>query len=132
MPDFFERLKIDAAEEWWAYIAHEFVRGLGEGTLPRDCFRHYLVQDYLFLIQFARAYALAAFKATDLSSMQHGARGRRHTRRRDQAPHPHCRAVGEIGGRTRGGAGGASYRRLYPLRPRHGNAWRPSRPDDRA
>ena len=74
MPSYFERLKTDAAEEWWAYIAHEFVRGLGEGTLPRDCFRHYLVQDYLFLIQFARAYALAAFKATDLSSMQHAAR----------------------------------------------------------
>jgi thiaminase/transcriptional activator TenA len=74
LASYFDRLKTDAAEEWWAFIAHDFVRGLGEGTLPRDCFRHYLVQDYLFLIQFARAYALAAFKAADLASMQHAAR----------------------------------------------------------
>lgn len=32
---------------------------LGDGTLPDAAFRMYLVQDYLFLIQFARAYALA-------------------------------------------------------------------------
>jgi thiaminase/transcriptional activator TenA len=70
---YFERLKIDAADEWWAYISHDFVRSMGEGTLPKECFRHYLVQDYLFLIQFARAYALAAFKATDLASMRHAA-----------------------------------------------------------
>lgn len=73
MASYFDRLKSDAADEWWAYIAHEFVRGLGEGTLPKDCFRHYLVQDYLFLIQFARAYALAAFKAPDVASMRHAA-----------------------------------------------------------
>ncbi|MEO8668920.1 MAG: thiaminase II [Bauldia sp.] len=73
MAGFFDRLKNDAAEEWWAFIAHDFVRGLGEGTLPPNCFRHYLVQDYLFLIQFARAYALAVYKATDIASMRHAA-----------------------------------------------------------
>ncbi len=73
MADIFDRLKTDAAEEWWAYVAHDFVRGLGEGTLPKDCFRHYLVQDYLFLIQFARAYALAVYKATDIAAMRHAA-----------------------------------------------------------
>jgi thiaminase/transcriptional activator TenA len=70
----FQRLKVDAAEEWWAYVAHDFVRALGEGTLPRECFRHYLVQDYLFLVEFARAYALAAYKASSLSEMRHAAK----------------------------------------------------------
>jgi thiaminase/transcriptional activator TenA len=69
----FERLKADTAEEWRAYVDHAFVHGLGDGTLPRDCFRHYLVQDYLFLIQFARAYALAAYKSPDLDGLRHNA-----------------------------------------------------------
>jgi thiaminase/transcriptional activator TenA len=69
----FERLKADAADVWLTYVDHAFVRGLGDGTLPRECFRHYLVQDYLFLIQFARAYALAAYKAPDLDGLRHNA-----------------------------------------------------------
>jgi len=69
----FERLRADAVDEWQAYVDHPFVRGLGDGTLPKDCFRHYLVQDHLFLIQFARAYALAAYKAPDLEALRHKA-----------------------------------------------------------
>ena len=34
----------------------------GKGTLPMKRFQNYLVQDYLFLIQFARATALSAYK----------------------------------------------------------------------
>ena len=69
----FERLKADAAEAWRGYVHHPFVCGLGDGTLPKDSFRHYLVQDYLFLIQFARAYALAAYKSHDLDGLRHKA-----------------------------------------------------------
>ena len=66
----FERLKADAAGEWRSYVGHQFVLGLGDGSLPKECFRHYLIQDYLFLIQFARAYALAAYKAPDLEGLR--------------------------------------------------------------
>ena len=66
----FERLKADAADEWHAYTHHPFVAGLADGTLPQPAFRHYLVQDYLFLIQFARAYALAIFKSGNLADMR--------------------------------------------------------------
>lgn len=69
----FDRLKADAAGEWLAYVGHPFVRGLGDGTLPKESFRHYLVQDYMFLIQFARAYALAAYKAPDVDLLRHHA-----------------------------------------------------------
>ncbi len=54
-------LRVDCGD-WLAYVDHEFVRGLADGSLPEPSFRHYLVQDYLFLIHFARAYALAAYK----------------------------------------------------------------------
>jgi len=66
----FGELKDACAEDWRAYTEHAFVRGLGDGSLPQACFRHYLVQDYLFLIHFTRAYGLAVFKAETLEDMR--------------------------------------------------------------
>jgi thiaminase/transcriptional activator TenA len=71
----FERLKRAAAAEWRAYVEHPFTAGLADGSLPETAFRHYLVQDYLFLIEFARAYALAVYKAPQLSDMREAAAG---------------------------------------------------------
>jgi thiaminase len=65
---FFERLKTEASAEWRAYTEHPFIVGLADGTLPETAFRHYLVQDYLFLIEFARAYALAVYKSPQLAT----------------------------------------------------------------
>jgi len=65
-----ERLKSAASADWAAYTDHAFVRALGDGSLAPACFRQYLVQDYLFLIQFARAHALAACKARTLADMR--------------------------------------------------------------
>ena len=56
---FFERLKSAAAAEWRAYVEHPFTGAMADASLPQPAFRHYLVQDYLFLIEYARAYALA-------------------------------------------------------------------------
>ncbi|MFN4088849.1 MAG: thiaminase II [Alphaproteobacteria bacterium] len=70
----FERLKAACPREWEAYTRHRFVRELGAGTLPEASFRHYLGQDYLFLIHFARAYALAVYKADTLEDMRRAAR----------------------------------------------------------
>lgn len=66
----FSRLKSAAAADWSAYVDHAFVKQLGDGTLPEAAFRTYLVQDYLFLIQFARAYALATYKSRTLDDMK--------------------------------------------------------------
>ncbi len=68
-----ERLKADSAEVWSAYVGHDFVRRLGDGTLPEACFRHYLTQDYLFLVHFSRADALAVYKADNLADMRQAA-----------------------------------------------------------
>ncbi|PZW44791.1 thiaminase/transcriptional activator TenA [Humitalea rosea] len=65
----FRRLRA-AAPAWEAYCWHPFVQGLADGTLPLPAFQHYLVQDYLFLIQFARAKALGVFKAESLGAMR--------------------------------------------------------------
>lgn len=68
--DIFDRLKTAAAADWAAYVEHDFLRQMGDGSLPQAAFRTYLAQDYLFLIQFARAYALATYKSRTLADMR--------------------------------------------------------------
>ncbi|KKW68745.1 hypothetical protein AAV94_03600 [Lampropedia cohaerens] len=66
----FERIKAAAIEDWTRYVDHPFIRQMEAGTLPEAVFRQYLIQDYLFLIQYARAYALAITKSRTLEDMQ--------------------------------------------------------------
>jgi thiaminase/transcriptional activator TenA len=69
MPTFTESVRRRASEIWARELEHPFVRGLGDGTLPVDRFRFYLAQDYLFLIEYCRVFALASAKARDLATM---------------------------------------------------------------
>lgn len=62
---------IDAcSDEWKGYTEHVFLQELAQGTLNTQCFLHYLKQDFLFLKQYARAYALAMYKAKTLYDMR--------------------------------------------------------------
>ena len=67
---FFDRLRADAAGPWARYVRHSFVLALGDGSLPEPRFRRFLVQDYLFLIQYARAYVLLAYKLDEPEDMR--------------------------------------------------------------
>jgi thiaminase/transcriptional activator TenA len=69
----FDRLRAANRPAWESYVAHDFVKQLGAGALPEPAFKFYLIQDYLFLIQFARAYALAAYKSDTLEDMRQAA-----------------------------------------------------------
>ncbi|MFC3026181.1 MULTISPECIES: TenA family protein [Roseomonadaceae] len=66
----FRRLRAGCAADWQAYTWHDFCRRLSDGSLPLAAFQDFLIQDYLFLIQFARAKALAVFKAESLEAMR--------------------------------------------------------------
>ena len=72
-PDLYGRLRQGAGPLWKRYVSHPFVRGLADGTLPQAAFRQYLRQDYLFLIHFVRAHALAGYKSTRLEDIQSAA-----------------------------------------------------------
>lgn len=50
----------------WAerILAHRFVQGLGDGTLPLASFKSYVAQDAYFLEAFARAYAFCLANGT--------------------------------------------------------------------
>jgi len=68
--DLFQRLRAAAGAIWPAYTRHEFVLRLARGDLPEAAFRRYLVQDYLFLLHFARAWGLAIYKSENLTEMR--------------------------------------------------------------
>lgn len=55
---------------WHDYTHHAFVEGLRDGRLAHSAFVHYLIQDYVFLVHFARAWSLAVVKAETLDEMK--------------------------------------------------------------
>ena len=68
-PRFSDEMRRECSAAWDAVLAHPFVAGLGDGTLPPSAFRRYMVQDYLFLVEYARVLALATAKAADPGDM---------------------------------------------------------------
>lgn len=58
-----QRLLSAVKEIWDAYSEHPFVRGIQEGTLDQRKFRYYILQDYLYLEEYARVFALGIAKA---------------------------------------------------------------------
>jgi thiaminase/transcriptional activator TenA len=61
----------DAADDLWqAQFEHPFVRGIADGTLDADRFRFFIRQDYLYLIDYGRSFALACARAPRLELME--------------------------------------------------------------
>ncbi|KAF5374577.1 hypothetical protein D9757_010163 [Collybiopsis confluens] len=58
-----------SAKVWKAYVEHDFVKLLGRGILPKECFVRFIKQDYLYLRYYARAYALLAAKSSTFASI---------------------------------------------------------------
>lgn len=76
----------DVKDVWRTFTHHPFVMAMGNGTLPLESFKGYLVQDYLYLVRmaspfvrlatdeasqvhFARANALASYKAKSMQDI---------------------------------------------------------------
>jgi thiaminase (transcriptional activator TenA) len=55
----------DIEDIYAAILAHPFVAGLADGSLPREPFQFYVIQDALYLRKFAQALAAVASKASD-------------------------------------------------------------------
>ena len=59
-----------AADLWQAQHDHPFIRGIADGTLDAERFRFFIRQDYLYLIDYARVFALACARAPRLDLME--------------------------------------------------------------
>ena len=59
------RLHDAAAPIWEACLKHPFVTGIGDGTLAVEKFRYFMLQDYLYLFDYARVFAMGVVKARD-------------------------------------------------------------------
>ncbi len=66
---FTDRLRRAADPIWNAQLAHPFVRGIGEGTLDEARFGYWVRQDYRFLIEYCRLFALAAARSPDFATL---------------------------------------------------------------
>ena len=66
----FESLKKNNLQNWLLYTKHDFLKQLSDNSLKKDCFLNYLKQDYLFLIQFSKAWSLAVLKSDNLDEMK--------------------------------------------------------------
>ena len=64
------RLHEAAAPIWRACLDHPFVTGIGDGTLSVEKFQHFMLQDYLYLFDYARVFALGVVKARDPELMR--------------------------------------------------------------
>lgn len=65
-----EVLYEEVKEIWDGYLTHPFVTGIGDGTLPLEKFRFYMIQDYLYLYDYCKVFALGIVKAQDPELMR--------------------------------------------------------------
>ena len=65
-----DRLLSASRSVWETYHQHPFVSGLQDGTLDPAKFRHYILQDYLYLTEYAKVFAVGITKARSLPVMQ--------------------------------------------------------------
>lgn len=58
-----KKLLYAAADIWKTYNKHPFVLGIQNGTLDQKKFRYYIIQDYLYLEEYAKTFAIGVAKA---------------------------------------------------------------------
>lgn len=71
---FADRLYREVSDIWNSFHRHPFVVGIGDGSLSIEKFKYFMVQDYLYLLQYAKVFALGTVKAETESQMRFFAR----------------------------------------------------------
>ena len=67
---FTEKLLKEAMPIWDKYLEHPFIKEIGEGTLNKNKFKEYLVQDYLYLKEYAKVFCVGVVKARTMEDMR--------------------------------------------------------------
>lgn len=65
-----ERLLEATQNIWEGYNKHPFVCGIQDATLNKEKFRYYIIQDFLYLMEYTKVFAIGIAKAKSLDVMQ--------------------------------------------------------------
>ena len=65
-----ERLLKDTESIWAEYHQHPFVQGIADGTLDKEKFKYYMIQDYLYLLDYTKVFAIGVAKAKDRAALE--------------------------------------------------------------
>ena len=65
-----ERLLAATQDIWEGYLNHPFVHGIADGSLDIQKFRFYLLQDYVYLFDYAKVFAQGVVKSRDPEIMR--------------------------------------------------------------
>ncbi len=63
-----DRLLAATKEIWDSYNTHPFVLGIKDGTLDKEKFRYYIIQDFLYLKEYAKTFAIGVAKAKSMET----------------------------------------------------------------
>ncbi|GAB6169521.1 thiaminase II [Clostridium carnis] len=60
----------EVEEIWEGYLNHPFVEEIGKGILNKDKFKYYLIQDYLYLKEYAKVFCIGVVKSRTMKEMK--------------------------------------------------------------
>lgn len=67
---FIERVSKKAMPIWIDCLNTDFIQKMGDGTLPVEDFRNYIIQDSIYLRNYARVLAVGIVKAQDIQQVK--------------------------------------------------------------
>lgn len=67
---FMEEVALDAKPIWEKCLQVDFIKEMGNGTLSKEKFLNYIIQDSLYLRDYIKAHAMAVFKSRTLKEMK--------------------------------------------------------------
>lgn len=67
---FIKQVINETMDVWESCYKSNFVQEMAKGTLPIDKFKFYIIQDSIYLKQYARVYAMAMYRSTTLKDIQ--------------------------------------------------------------
>ena len=70
MSTFLDTCIEDSLPIWQDCLETEFLRRLADGTLPEDCFKGYIVDDSLYLREYAKVFAWGMLHSTDMEEIR--------------------------------------------------------------
>lgn len=65
-----DRLYNSVEDLWKSYLVHPFVKEIADGTLDIDKFRFYMIQDYRYLLEYSKVFALGIIKSSNEEIMR--------------------------------------------------------------